>query len=318
MMNRIGPWILLALLAPGTSAAPETASPAPVASYRLGPGDRVAVSLVDLKEIEIKPALIDLDGTIDLQLAGRPRAAGLTCNELSEEIVRNLRPIVRDPRVKVEVVEYGSQPVTILGAVNKPGVHQLRGPRHLIEVLAMAEGLKPEAGNILKITRLTTAGELPLPRARMDASGESSIGEVGVRALLEARVPELNVPIRPHDVITIPRADLIYVLGSVRKPGGFALAERETITVLQALSLSEGVDSLGAPQKARILRSTGPGAAATEVPVDVRGILAGKQPDQDLRPNDVLFIPSNRTKSAGLRALEVGIQLGTGIAIFRR
>jgi polysaccharide biosynthesis/export protein len=289
-----------------------------IPSYRLGPGDRVTISLGDLKEMEIKPALVDLDGTIDIQYAGYIRAAGLTCSQLSAEIAGKLRPFVREPKVKVEVAEYGSQPVSILGSVNKPGAHQLRGPRTLIEVLAMAEGLKPEAGNLIRITRLGTQGPLPLPGARTDSAGQSTTGEIGVKALLEARLPELNIQIRPHDLIAVPRADLIYVLGNVRKPGGFALAERESITVLQALSLSEGVDAMGAPQKARILRSAGIGISASEVPIDVKQILAGKSPDRPLQPNDILFIPNSRSKSAGIRALEAGIQLGTGIAIFRR
>lgn len=287
-------------------------------SYRLGPGDRVGVSLGDLKELDIKPALIDLDGTIDLQQAGRSQAAGLTCAELSAEIARKLRPIVREPRVKVEVLDYGSQPVSILGSVNKPGIHQLRGPKSLVEVLAMAEGMKPEAGNLLKITRVKSAGELTVEGARSDPAGQFMTAEIGIKALLEARAPESNIEIRPHDVITVPRADLIYVLGNVRKPGGFPLAERETLTVLQALSLAEGVDPLGAPQQARILHSAGAGTVTGQVPVDVKGILAGKRQDQELRPNDILFIPSSRTRSAGIRALEAGIQLGTGVAIFRR
>jgi polysaccharide export outer membrane protein len=133
-------------------------------------------------------------------------------------------------------------------------VHQLRGLKSLVEVLAMAEGLRIEAGNMIKITRLKAAGPLPLPGAHLDSTGEFTTGDVGVKALLEARVPELNVRIRPRDVISVPRADLIYVLGNVRKPGGFPLTERESLTVLQALSMAEGVDPLGAPQKTRIIR----------------------------------------------------------------
>jgi polysaccharide export outer membrane protein len=287
-------------------------------SYRLGPGDRIAVGLGDLKELEIKPALVDLDGSIDLQYAGRLKATGFTCAQLAVEIEQRLRPIVREPKVKVEVTEYGSQPVSVLGSVNKPGVHQLRGPKRLIDVLAIAEGLKPEAGNVIQITRSRAYGMLPLPGVKTDATGDSATAAVGVKALLEAKAPEINIQVLPHDVISVPRAELIYVLGNVRKPGGFALAERESLTVLQALSLSEGVDALAAPQKARILRTAGLGPDSGEVPVDVRKILAGKSPDQTLRPNDILFIPNSRSKSAGIRALEAGIQLGTGIAIFRR
>jgi hypothetical protein len=82
--------------------------------------------------------------------------------------------------------------------------------------------------------------------------------------------------------------------------------------------MSEGIDAMGAAAKARIIRSPGPGVAAVELPVDIRKMLEGKLPDQALHPNDILFVPNSRTKSAGLRVLEAGIQMGTGIAIFRR
>ena len=250
--------------------------------------------------------------------AGRFPAVGLTCREVAAHMERKLAAIVREPRVRCEVTEYGSQPVSILGAVNKPGTQQLRGTRNLVDVLAMGEGLKLEAGNVIKVTRRKSSGPLPLPGARQDASGEFATGEVSIKALMEARVPELNIPIRPHDVISVPRADLIYVMGNVKKPGGFPLAERESMTVLQALALAEGVDGLAAAQHARVVRSLEPGTPRQEIAVDVKKILAGKLPDQELRPNDILFVPSSRARSAGLRALEVGIQLGTGIAIFRR
>lgn len=306
----------ISLSAPAGIAAPELTG----GSYLLGPGDRVSVTVADLKELEIKPTYVDLDGTIDLPYAGRLKAAGLTCAQLSLAIERNLLSIVREPKVRTEVIEFGSQPVSILGSVNKAGIHQLRGSKNLLEAIGMAEGIKPEAGNIVKITRVKASGPLPLPGASVDSTGEFMTGDVSLKALLEARTPELNIPIRPHDVISVPRADLIYVLGNVRKAGGFPLAERESMTILQALSLAEGIDPMGAPQNARIIRSAAAaaGAPASEVAVDVKKILAGKSPDQPLRPNDILFVPSSRSKSVGMRALEAGIQMGTGIAIFRR
>ena len=286
-------------------------------TYLLGPGDRVTVNIRDLKEIEIKPALVELDGTIQLQYAGRIQAEGLTTLELSQQVEQRLGKIVRDPRVTVEVSEYGSQPVSILGAVNKPGVHQLRGGKNLIEVLSLAEGMKPEAGNVIKITRPKASGAIPLANHKEDPTGEYTTAEVGLKSLLEASRPEENIPIRSHDVISIPRAELVYILGSVRKPGGFPLAEKESITVLQAITLAEGIQPTAAAQNARILRSSGSGPA-TELPINVKLILANKMPDQALKPNDILVIPNSAAKSASLRALEAGIQMGTGLVIWRR
>jgi polysaccharide export outer membrane protein len=225
---------------------------------------------------------------------------------------------VRNPKVTVEVSEYGSQPVSVLGAVNRPGVHQLRGRKNLMEVLSMAEGLKTEAGNVIKITRPKSSGPIPLPGAVTDAAGEFTTAEVSAKSLMDASVPEANILIRPHDVITVPRAQLIYVLGSVRKPGGFPLAERESITVLQALSLAEGADTGSKTQNARILRAAGTSAQAAELPIDVKKILAGQAPDQPLRPNDILFIPNNAPRTVGIKILETGLQMATGVVVWGR
>ena len=285
--------------------------------YLLGPGDRITISLRDLKEIEIKPATIDRDGTIDLQYAGRLKAEGLTTEQLGVEIQKKMAGIIRKPNITVEVTEFGSQPVSILGSVNKPGVHQLRGGKNLVEVLAMAEGMKPEAGNVIKVTRPRPKDATLSANWKEDASGQFVTTEIGVKALLEARTPEANIQIRPHDVISIPRADLVYVMGGVRKPGGFMLAERESITVLQAVSMAEGVAPGSAPQRARILRPSANSSTSQEIVIDVKQILANKAPDQKMQPNDILFIPSSAMKVVSMKAIEAGLQMATGLVIFR-
>jgi len=184
--------------------------------------------------------------------------------------------------------------------------------------LSMAEGLKNEAGNVIKITRRESSGPIPLPNSREDPSRQFTTAEVRVKALLEAKSPETNILIRPHDVISIPRAELIYVMGGVRRPGGFPLAERESITVLQAIAMAEGIDPMAAPQRARILRASEPAANPRELPIDVKKILSEEAPDQPLQPNDILFIPNSAAKNLSLRILEAGIQMGTGVVIWRR
>lgn len=287
-------------------------------NYRLGPGDRISVNLRNIKEIEIKPATLEQDGSIELQYVGRLLAEGMSTRQLATEIELRLKPIVRQPSASVEIIEYGSQPVSVLGAVNKPGVHQLRGSKKLVDVLSMAEGLKPEAGNVIKITRPKASGDIPLPNRKRDPTAEFAMADVNIRALLDASTPEANIVIKPHDVITVPRADLVYVLGNVRKPGGFPLTERGDITVLQAISLSEGIQLNSAPESSRILRKTGESGTVVEVPIDVKKILASGAPDQHLLPNDILYIPSSATKAVGLRALEAGLQIATGVVIWRR
>lgn len=285
------------------------------ADYLLGPGDQVSVSLRDRKEIEIKPARVGLNGAVELEYAGSIHAEGLTTEQLAREIERRLSSIVRNPNVTVELSDYGSQPVSVLGAVNKPGVYQLRGSKNLMEVLSMAEGLKNEAGNAIKITRPKASGTIPLPDATEDA--QFSRAEVKVKDLMDASVPQANIPIRPNDVITVPRAELVYVLGKVKRPGGFPLTERQSMTVLQAIAMAEGVDAGALTQNAKILRTVSSGPPV-EIPIDVRKILANAAPDQPLQPNDILFVPTSMTKSVGVRILEAGIQMATGVVIWGR
>lgn len=284
--------------------------------YLLGPGDQITVSVRDRKEIDIKPATVDTDGAVEIAYAGRLPAEGLSTEQLARAIETRLTSIVQNPQVTVQVTQYGSQPVSILGAVNRPGVHQLQGSKTLVEVLSLAEGLKNEAGNVINITRPKSSGPIPLPNAKQDPSGEFYTAEVSIKGLMDASAPESNIPIRPHDIITVPRADLVYVLGDVHRPGGFPLTERESITVLQALAMAEGIAPGASTQNARIIRRSGSSSNPVEVPVDVKKMVAGALPDQALLPNDILFIPNSTSKTVGARLLEATVQMATGVVIW--
>jgi polysaccharide export outer membrane protein len=135
---------------------------------------------------------------------------------------------------------------------------------------------------------------------------------------MEARKPEENIEIKPYDVISIPRADLIYVIGSVRRSGGFALTEREHITVLQALSMAEGLDRTASGRNARILRAAAGTSTRKEIRVNVNDILAGKISDVPLQADDILFVPNSASKAAILRGIEAAITTASGIAVWGR
>jgi polysaccharide export outer membrane protein len=287
------------------------------AQYLLGPGDQVSVTLRGAKEIEYKPVRIDETGHIELQYAGKLEAAGLTTGELAKRISGRLSEFVSEPSVIVEITDYGSQPVSVIGAVTRPGVYQLKGQKTLFEVLSLAEGLRNDAGNDILITRRREWGPIPLPGATNDGGGGFSVAQVSVRAFLAGKIPQANIPMRPRDVISVPRGEMVYVVGGVHRPGGFVLGEKESITVLQALSMAEGLLRTASPKNARILRMTEGSAQRAEIPVDIKKILSNKAGDQGLRPNDILFIPDSTAKSAGMRSLDMAIQMATGIAIWR-
>jgi polysaccharide export outer membrane protein len=303
----------------GSGFAQAPTSSTPTDTYVLGPDDQITVRTLDVDEINGNTARVDLQGYIDLPLIGKIKAAGLSVDVVETELSNRLRKYVHDPQVSVTVSEYHSQPVSVLGAVNIPGVYNLTGPSTLEQVLSRAGGLRSDAGNTISITRRQASGPIPLPSAKSDTTGEFSTAQVDVKSLLEARNPQDNITVMPTDIISVPRAELVYVVGAVHKPGGFVLNERESITVLQALSMSEGLERTSAAKSAKIIRSS-TSSQRTEIPVNLSSILSGKSPDVPLLANDILFVPNSAGKSAALRALEAALQAGTfasGYAVVR-
>ena len=214
----------------------EVIAPGPESSYFLGPDDAVTVHVLGSEEVASAPLRIGPRGYLSMPLAGRVAAAGRTVEQLEELLRERLKTYIRDPQVSVGVAEFRSRPVSVLGAVNRPGVHQVEGRKSLVEMLSLAGGVSQEAGPWVKITRRVESGVIPLPGARTDVAGRFSVAEVRLGDLLEARRPELNIPIQPRDVIAVPRADMVYVIGGVNRAGRFVLNDRESVTVLQALA----------------------------------------------------------------------------------
>ena len=286
--------------------------------YRLGPEDTLTIRVLEVEDISNQAMRIDKSGFLDLPLAGRVNAAGLTVPELEAVIAVRMRKFVHDPRVSVHVSEYRSQPVSVIGAVNTPGVHQLQGPKRVIEILSMAGGLRSDAGPVLQITRMKTFGPLPLPGAQTDASGEYTTAEVDLDRLFKGKTPADNILVLPQDVVSVLKADIIYVVGEVRKAGGFPLKSREKLTILQAISLAEGMDLRANKKKVTILRTPPAGGERTQIAVDMSKVLANEAPDLVLQADDIVVVPNNAPRSVALRAAETALQIGTGVVIFRR
>jgi polysaccharide export outer membrane protein len=151
-----------------------------------------------------------------------------------------------------------------------------------------------------------------LPDATLDPSGQFAVAEVSVKEIT-GQFPQGNIQILPHDVISVPRAEMVYVIGDVKRSGGFVIGDNESMSILQVLSLAEGMNGTADRRHARILRPTAGGTQRTEMIVDVKAILDGKSEDVAMRADDILFIPGSTGKKVSLRALETAIQTGTGV-----
>jgi polysaccharide export outer membrane protein len=311
--------LLLSLFAAGALTQQQTQhNEPPPSNYILGADDQITLFVADLEEISNKPMRIDMRGDLNIPLAGQVHAAGLTANKLQAEIEQRIKKYVKNPEVVVNITEFRSQPISILGEVASPGVRQLSGQKTLFKVLSEAGGLRPDAGNTIKIIRSLKWGQIPLPNAKDDPSGQFSVASVSSKSVTEATNPAENIAIKPEDIITVSKADLIYCIGSVRKPGGFVLGQEETLSTLQVLSLAEGLDKAAAPDKAKIMRVVAGSATRAEIPVDLKRLMAGKAPDLPLKSNEILFVPNSAAKSALARTAEAAIQIGTGVAIYAR
>jgi polysaccharide export outer membrane protein len=286
-------------------------------TYLLGADDELLVFAPELDAIPGKTYRVDGEGDLQVPMVGRVHVAGLTVQQSEQELDKRLSTYIRDPQVAIDVKELRSQPASVLGAVNIPGTHQVQGHKTLMEMISLAGGVRQDAGYSIRITRQIEWGCIPLSRARVDGSGRYSIGEVNLQSIMDARTPEENIQIFPHDVITVPKAEMVFVTGEVKKSGGFVLGEHQSISVLQAVSLAEGLGQTADKKHAKILRLD-PGAdQRVEIAVNLQGILEGKSSDVSLKGNDILFIPGNAGKKIALRIIEAAIQTGSGLAIYR-
>ena len=285
-------------------------------NYILGPEDQITVHVFAAEDIPERPAQIANDGSVNLPMVGQVQAAGLTIEQLQAALVTAYKKYFKDPQVTVQVIDFRSQPVSVAGNVNTPGVVQLRGNRNLMEVIGMAGGLKADAGDSALITRYLSEGPIPVAGAFTDPTGKYSVAHIDVRAVMNGKDPEGNIVMKPHDVVTVPRARMIYVLGNVTKPGGFVLSDDESMSVTKAIALAGGWDKTAALSSARVLRASG-GAEREQIPANVKKIMKNQAPDLQLRPDDILYIPNSAGKTAGALGLASAIGIGTGIAIWR-
>jgi polysaccharide export outer membrane protein len=200
-------------------------------------------------------------------------------------------------------------------------VHQFIGSKTLVEALSMAGGVAPDAGPVVKVTRRIEAGRIPLPEATVDSTGAFSTVEINLKGLLDSTSPDKNIVIRANDIVSVPRAAMVYVVGDVEKAGPVALSGGRAVTVSQAVSQAGGIKPSGAGSRARILR-VAPGSQGsaepkrTEIPVDIGKILAGKADDVLLVEGDILSVPESTGRKVGVRTLEMLASIATLVVTY--
>ena len=314
-------WFLSALLLYLTwSAEAQVLQQRPVTpepEFTLGVGDELSVHVANLDDMPTAPMRIGPNGALDFPLVGQVQASGMTITQLRAELSSRLSKYINTPDVTVNLVESTSRPVSVVGEVVNPGVRQMVGPQHLLDAISMAGGLKPDAGPNVLISRQPQWGKLQAGAVTEDPATHSYSTKLPLDSLLALKAPGNNILMEPGDTVSVPRAELVYVVGDVKKPGGFELTTHNTMELLHAVSLAEGLIPNNAASHARILRPAPNGdGAVSEIPIDIPKILAGKDKDVPLFANDILFVPHSGFKAGSQRAIEAAIGLTTGILIY--
>src|SRR5688572_30052677 len=198
-----------------------TALPSNNSDYRLGPGDLIEIRVFGVSNFD-QTLRISASGTIKLPLIDTVKAEGYTASELEHHIAAKLDgDVIKDPQVSVFVKEYRSQPVTVLGAVRNPGQILITLQLRIVDVLSLAGGLQPNAGDEVTIQRRAKEGQ------------EDEIIKVNLRQLLERGDLSLNTVVRGGDTIHVQeRLDLyVYVVGELNRGGAFPIPPKQEVRV---------------------------------------------------------------------------------------
>jgi polysaccharide export outer membrane protein len=215
------------------------------------------------------------DGTITMPLIGSVKIGGLTRKEAERKIEEALEAkYVNNPSVSVNVKEYKSLQVSVLGEVKNAGPYYITSRRTLLQLLSDAGGLTTEAGSKCFVFR----------------EGASKI-EIDLYDLMQKGEQDLNILIRPGDVINIPPAEklFVYVLGAVKSPGAIEVTRASKITLLAAIARVGGVTEIANKSEIHIKRKDENGIEKI-IHANYKDILKGRIPDVELFPDDVVNV----------------------------
>jgi len=186
---------------------------------------------------------------------------------------------------------------------------------------ALRESDTTSSSNPTVFPSATEMAQSPAPPANSNNTSEATappgnIITVNLNELLEAGDMRNNISLQAGDVVTVPHAGIVYVLGAVNRPGGFVMAnDRSELTTMKVLSLAGGLTKIAKLDHAVIIRKDNQGKQ-TQTEVDLKKVLHQESEDIQMRASDVLYIPDNRVKEALIRTLEIGIAVATAVAIY--
>lgn len=260
-------------------------------NYRIGPGDVIDVIVVKNEMLSQVGIQVSNQGTIQLKmLDGDFAAACLTERELADQVREKYKKYLRQPYVNVAVREFNANPVTFIGAVQKPGSFQLQRPMRLLEMLALVNGPSAAAGETLQIIRNPNIARCEQKTLVTPTESGDELLTVSLAKTLE-RDEKANPFIQPGDIIRMLEADLTqaYIIGSVKSAMPINL--KEPVTLTQAIAMAGGTIPGSQLEKVKITRQVTGTLENTTIAVNLKEINERKASDILLQPNDVVEVP---------------------------
>ena len=286
----------------------------PYRDYKIGPEDLLEISVFEVEKLN-KTVRVSSQGNISLPLLGVLNVKGLTANQLEKELRELLaEKYLRDPHVSVFIKEYRSQRISVMGAVKEPKVFEVTGQKTILDMLAMAGGLRDDAGHLLflirppaledKVPEAPEGAETPeAPEGAKDSDeGSPKTFVIDLEELLIKGNLALNLPLMHGDVINIPISGKVFVGGEVWKPGGFPFG-RKRLTLSQAIVLAAGLKPQANGSQAKIFRYSEKGIGKEVLSFNVYAIQKGKEQDPYLKENDIIIVPRH-----GVKAFLIGVR----------
>jgi polysaccharide export outer membrane protein len=275
--------------APSSTPTADQSMLYPGDDFTLSPGDLISISLFQQPDY-VATVRVSADGAVQLPFIGSVPVQGLTVRAAQRLIADRLRTgqFYKDPEVTIRVLDTVNGAVTITGEIYR--IVPVSTQRSLREVLLIAGGLPATASHTIKIVRPGLDAPIVVDLGTDLASSTAA-----------------NIPVKPHDIIQITRASVVYVLGAFARQGAVPLDQASPLTLLQLAALSGGINFEGRFNDLRLIRTIG--TERTVVEVDIKKIRDGKEKDPILQPNDIVFLPTSAMKGA-MKSLGAGSVIG--------
>jgi len=261
--------------------------------YRIGPGDVLTILVRKAPELS-GPVRVDQRGMIRLpMIPDEVQAACFTESELANQIRALYLEYKRDPSVEVFVSEFQSRPVSVIGSVNSPGQFRLQRQVRLLELLTFAGGPSLRAGRTVNVVH---AGGPNICDPASEKKNSDVAEQITMYRLTDtvAGKQEANPLVQPGDIIQIPEADQIFVIGHVNSPQAIPLRDKP-ITISRAIAMAGGTARDGKTDKVRIIRQVD--ESKQEIFVNLKAIEKQKAEDIALLPNDIVEVPASAGKT---------------------